>query len=94
MRFGDLRDLLGRPNADDFTAVVTRFRPKVDNPVGTLDDFEIVLDHDDRVAAIDQALKNLKQHRDVIEMQTGRRFVEDEQATAFVCGGSRPGRPV
>ena len=28
---------------------------------------------------IDEALENLEQHCDIVEVQTGRRFVEDEQ---------------
>ena len=78
MRIFDLCQLLRRANANDFAAIVARFRSKIDNPVGGLNHFEIVLDHDERVSALNQALENLEQHRDVIEMESSGRFVEDE----------------
>ncbi len=37
------------------------------------------------MSGVDQSLKDLKQHRDIIEMQTGGRFVEDEQVPAMVA---------
>ena len=39
----------------DFAAAA--FGAEVDHPVGGLDDFEIVLDHDDRVALRDQLMQ-------------------------------------
>ena len=83
MRFIDLRDLLRRSGCDHFATVVARFRPKIDNPIGGLNHFEIMFDHDDRVTAIDEALKKLQQHRDVVEMQSSRRFVENKKIAAF-----------
>ena len=84
VRVVDLRDLFGRANAHDVTAFVTCFGSKIDNPIGGLNHFEIVLDHDDRVSALDQPLKNLQQCRDVIEMQSSGRFVENEKITVLV----------
>ena len=75
----DLGDLFGRANSDDLAAFVSRFRSKIDNPVGGLNHFKIVFNYDDRVTGVDQPLKNLQQHRDVIEMQTRGRFVKDEE---------------
>ncbi len=94
MRILDLCDLLGRANADDLAAVVARFRSKIDNPISGLNDFEIVLDHNDRVPALDQALKNPQQHRDIVEMETCCRLIENKQvatrdvAVPFDIGGS------
>ena len=81
----------GVPAGDDFTAFLARFRTEIDDPVGAFDHFEIVLDHDYRVPAIDQALKKLQQNRDIIEMQSGRRFVEDEKITFLLSGISASG---
>ena len=72
----------GVPAAYELPAGIARLRPQIDHPVGALDDFEIVLDHDDRVAAFDQALKDLHEQRDIVEVQTGRRLVEDEKLAA------------
>ena len=50
---------------------------QVDDPVGRLDDVEVVLDDDDRVAQIDQAVQHVEQLADVVEVQAGRRLVEE-----------------
>ena len=78
----DLRDLLRRSRSDEAAAVVARFRTEIDDPIRAFDHLEIVLDHDDRVAGVDQALKHLHQQRDIVEMQAGRRLVEDEKLAA------------
>ena len=94
MRIFDLCDLLGRADANDFAAVVARFWSKIDNPISRLNDFEIVFDHNDRVSALDQALKNPQQHRDIVEMETCCRLIENKQvatrsvAVPFDIGGS------
>ena len=41
-----------------------------------------MLDHDDGVAGFDEALKQLHQHRDIVEMQASGRFVEDKKVAA------------
>src|SRR3954452_7775212 len=43
-------DLLRRPGGDDGAALLAALRPHVDDAVGGLDDVEVLLDHDDRVA--------------------------------------------
>ena len=53
--------------------------PEIDDPVGAFNHFEIVLDHDQRMPGVDQSLEQLQQHRDIIEMQSGGRFVENEK---------------
>jgi hypothetical protein len=42
---------------DDFAAFIAGFRSEIDDPIGALNHFEIVLDHDERMPAIDQALE-------------------------------------
>src|SRR4051812_22361101 len=56
VRAGRARDLLGRAGGDDLTAVLAAFGAHVDDPVGRLDDVEVVLDDDDRVALVDEAV--------------------------------------
>src|SRR5262249_8468607 len=61
-----------------------RFRSQVDDPVGRLDHVEIVFDDDDGVAQIDEAIEHVEQLTDVVEVQTGRRFIEDVDGFARV----------
>ena len=72
----------GVPARDELAAFVARFRSEIDDPIGAFDHFEIVLDHDERLPGFDQSLKQLHQQRDIVEMQSGRRFVEDEEVAA------------
>ena len=45
--------------SDELPTFVASLRPEIDDPIGTLDHLEIVLDHDDRVAGFDESLKQL-----------------------------------
>ena len=76
------RDLLGRALGDDPAAPVAALRTEVDDPVGGLDDVEVVLDDEDRVAAVDQPVEDLEQLLDVGEVEPGRRLVEDVERPA------------
>jgi len=58
------------------------FGTEVDHPVGLLDHVEVVLDHEHRVAGIDQPLEHLEQLLDVGEVQTGSRLVENVERPA------------
>ena len=49
----------------------------VDDPVRGLDDIQVVLDDDHRIAFVHQAVDDLEQLADVLEMQTGCRLVEN-----------------
>ncbi len=55
MRGRYLGDAIGRALGDDLTAVRSSLRPEVDDPIGGLDDIQVVLDHDDGVARLDEA---------------------------------------
>ena len=70
-----------------FLAARPRLRPKVDDPVGRLDHVEIVFDDDHCVAEIDQAVQHFQQLVNVVEVQAGRRFVENVERAA----GAGPG---
>ena len=83
----DLRDLLRRARRDDRPAARAALRAEVDDPVGGLDHVEVVLDHDHRVAAVDQPVQHLEQQAHVLEVQAGRRLVEDvERAPGVPLG--------
>ena len=76
----------------DLAAAESAFRAQVDDPVGGLDDIEIVLDDDDGVAMIAQALQYGQQLRDIVEMQAGGGFVQYIECLAGVAPGEFPGQ--
>ena len=51
-------DVLGRTFDDDFTTFVTALWAQVDDPVGGLDDIEVVFDDDNGVAVVAQAVQH------------------------------------
>ena len=69
-------DGLRRAGRNDLSAAYPAFRPEIDNPVGRLNDLEVVLDDDDGISLIPELVKHLKELSDVVEMQAGRRLVE------------------
>ena len=75
-------DIFGGSGDDEFASSVTSFRTNIDDPVGGLDDVEVVLDHHDAVALLDEALKGFQQDGDVIDVETGGRFVKDEKSSS------------
>src|SRR6185437_15933359 len=75
-------DLFGGAVSDDAAAAVAAFGAEVDEPVGLLDDVEIVLDDDDRVAQIDESLQNIEKFFHVVKMQAGGWLVENVKRAA------------
>ena len=69
----------GVPCDDDAAAGRAGFRAEVDDPVRRLDHVEIVLDDDHRVAEIDEPIQHFEQLVNVVEVQAGRRLIEDVQ---------------
>ena len=88
MAFGDLGDVLRRAGGDDPPAALAAFRAEVQHPIGGLDDLQIVLDHHHRVALLHQRVQHFQQLADILEMQAGRRLIEDVQRAA----GGTPGK--
>ena len=81
----------GVPAATTLPAAGARFGADVDDPVGSLDDVEVVLDHDDRVAQIDEPVEHVEQLGEVVEVQAGRRLVEQVERAAGVGPGELGG---
>ena len=54
-------DLFGGAGGDDFAAAFAAFGAEVDDPVGGLDDVEVVLDDDDGVAFVAEAVQDVEQ---------------------------------
>jgi hypothetical protein len=76
-------NLLGRAGGHQAPALLPALRPEVDHPVGRLDDVQVVLDDEQRVPRLQQLAEGREQLRDVVEVQPGRRLVENvEHAVA------------
>ena len=73
------RDFLRRAGRDDQPAARAGLRAEIDDVVRALDHLEIVLDDEQAVPLLDQPVEDAHEQRDVVEMQAGRRLVEDEQ---------------
>ncbi len=80
--------VVGRADRDDLTAGIAAFGAEVDDPVGSANDVEVVLDDHQRVPGGDQLAERAQQLGDVVEVQSGRRLVEQKQRAA-ACGGLR-----
>src|SRR5215469_3361253 len=82
VRLFGARDLFRSALGDDPAAALSAFGAEVDDPVGLLDDVEMVLDDEHGVAQIDEALQDVEEFADVVEMQAGGGFVEDVHGAA------------
>ncbi len=72
-----LRHLLRRALGHDDAAALAAFGPEVDDPVGALDDVEVVLDDEHGVARVHQAAAaRASSLRDVLEVQARGGLVE------------------
>ena len=89
MPLADADHILRRSFSHDLAAAVAAFGAHVDDPVGGLDDFEVVLDHDHGVAGVGQLVQHLEQLGDVVEVQAGGGLVEDRGAGLLAFGRSR-----
>ena len=65
--------------ATDLAAADAAFGAEVDDVIGGFDHVEIMFDNDQACAVIDQCSEGGEQFVDVVKMQAGRRFVEDEK---------------
>src|SRR5882762_4632751 len=77
MRLLVTRDLFRRAGGNHLAAHVAALGSHVDQPVGRLNDVEIVLDNQQRRSRLEQFAKGGQQLGDVVEMQSGRWLVED-----------------
>ena len=67
----------GVPTATTSPARLAALGTHVDDPVGTLDHIQVVLDHDHGVALVDQPVQHFQQSPNIFKMETGRRFVQE-----------------
>jgi hypothetical protein len=67
----------------DPSAVVARARPKIDDPVGVRHHRLVMLDHDDRLAGVDQPVQEAEHLLEVGQVQPGGGLVEHVHAAGF-----------
>ena len=72
------------PQATILAAVLARLGADVDQPVGLLDHVEVVLDDDHGVAEIDQPVEHVEQLHEIVEVEAGRRLVQQVERLARV----------
>ena len=85
-------DILRRAGDDDVAAFVAGLGAHVDHPIGRFDHVEIVLDHHDRIAQIDQPIEHVEQFGQIVEVQAGGRLVEQIERLAGVGPGKLGGQ--
>ena len=73
---------LRRASCDDVSAFVARAGTDVDDPVAGGDDVDVVLDDDDGVAGVDQAIELRDEALDVGRMESGGGLVEDVEGVS------------
>src|SRR3546814_1152119 len=71
-----LRDLFRCAFGHDFAALDAAFGAHVDDPVGGLDDVEIMFDHDDADALLHKGVEDFQQFADILEMEAGGGLVQ------------------
>src|SRR6059036_3926145 len=86
VRAGGLSDGFRRAFGDDLTTLIAALRAEVDDPVGRLDDVEMVLDDEHGVARVHEPVQHPHELFHVVEVKAGRRLVEDVE---HVGGGAR-----
>ena len=78
-------DLFGCAAGDDPAALVAAARAHIHDIVGAADEVEVVLDHEDGRAAVDEALKDGQQRLHVERVQADGGLVEDEDSVALAA---------
>jgi len=67
----------GRSARDHLSSSFAAFRAEINDPVGRLDDVEMMLDHHHRIAQLHQTVQHVQQFADVFEVQPGCGFIQD-----------------
>ena len=91
IRLGDGSDLFGGAFGDDAAAALAAFGAEVDDPVGVADDVEVVLDDDDGVAEVGEAVQDFEELADVVEVEAGGGLVEEVEGAAGLALGELAG---
>ena len=92
MRRLDLRQHLRRAAGDEVAALVAGAGAEVDDPVGVLDEVEVVLDEQDGVALVNQPVQDAEQRGAVLEGQAGGGFVQQVEGAPGGTAGQLRGQ--
>src|SRR6266849_1466427 len=84
--------LLGGPRRYDLSALVASLGSQIDQPIRRLDDVQIMFNDQKRSTALQQLAERAEEFRDVIEMQTRGRFVENVEDALIVCAAEMRGQ--
>src|SRR5262245_24480490 len=87
-----LHDDVGGAGGDDVAAGVASLGAEIDDPVGALDDVEVVLDHDERSAGRSELAEGGQQLVYVIEVEAGRGLIEYVQRVLSGAFGEMGGQ--
>ena len=87
-----MRDLLRGAGGHDGTAAAAALRAEVNDIIRALDDIEVMLDHDDRVACIDQLIQHLDKAVNIRHMQTSGGLVQNIDGLAGITAGQLIGK--
>src|SRR5262249_18844949 len=68
---GAVGDVLGRTLGHNGSAFITGIWTQIDDPIRGFDHVQVMLDHYQRVAIVDEPLKDIQQQPYVIEVQAG-----------------------
>ena len=84
-------DLLGGAVGDDAAAAFAALGAEVEDVVGVADDVEVVLDDDDGVAEVGEAVEDFEELADVVEVEAGGGLVEEVEGAAGLALGELAG---
>ncbi len=85
-----LGHLFGCSLGHQLSTSLAAFRSDIDDPVRTFDDVEIMLDHHHAVPGRDKTLNHAQKMRNVLEMKTCGRFVQDIKGSTGITLGQFP----
>ena len=88
---GGVGDQLGRAVRDDAATAFAALGAHVEEVVGVADDVEVVLDDDDGVAEVGEAVQDFEQLADVVEVEAGGGLVEEIEGAAGLALGELAG---
>ncbi len=80
-------NFLRGPAGHDGASAVPALGSHVDDVIGSLDDVEVVLDHDGGIAALDKFAQDTGQLGDVVKMEAGGGLVQDVDGPAGALAG-------
>ena len=81
---GGAENRLGCAFKHHFASFAAPFGSHVDDPIGVADHIQVMLDHDHRVAGVDQPVHHRQQVTDVRHVQAGGRLVHHIDAALFM----------